>query len=263
MEQLIEDPRWNYPLSYWKQHSPSRMDGVSFEQELGTQSKGVEYITRLASLLRLPAQTVFASSLFLHRYYSRFSVKQTHPYETSASCVFLACKTEESPRKLRDVAAAILIVSQKVNKSIKAVQDENSPMFEQWQKVILQRESELLETLMFDFANTAPYNFLNDLVAQYVPHDLQASVGPKAVSFINDSCRTLLSVEVGPDNLAVVALYWASKTTKTHFIEENGQKWYAPYLSREKIVQYINDMSEMMKVVRGNSQDGQQYARLT
>lgn len=263
MEELLRDPRWTFPLSYWKKSSPSRLDGVEFNEELIGQSKGVQFVTRMATQLRLPAQTIFASTLYLHRFYTRNSLKRLHPYQIAAACVFLACKTEESPRKLKDVAIVTTKAALKLTKNMADIEKEHKNDVEQWAKVIPSREDELLQALKFDFGKTAPYEDLSELMHKYVSAGHHQVIGPLATAFINDSCRTLLSVEVTMKEMAIVAIYWASKSSSTQIPDSDGMKWYMKEnMSRSAIVQAINDMIDMINTVRAGVLDGQKYERL-
>lgn len=262
MEELQRDPRWVFPLEHWKKATPSRSDDLSYEEELISRGKGVQFITRMASMLRLPSQTIFAASLFLHRFYTRHSLKRLHPYQIAASCVFLACKTEESPRKLKDVATITTKSALKSQKTRAEVEKEHAADVEQWIKVIPSREDELLQTLKFDFEETAPYDALKFLIMKFVPAEDKNELGTLATSFINDSCRTILCITLSMKELAVVALYWASRTADKQIPDFEGEKWYSFVMSENKIIQSVNEMAEMLALVRNGVVDGQVYEKI-
>ena len=252
MEALIREPAWFYPLSQIRKTTRSRLDGVSFTDELLGQSKGVQFITRMAIPLRLPPQTIFAAALFLHRFYIRHSLKRGHPYEIAAACLFLACKTEESSCKLHEVAVIATKIGLKLPPTVhpSEVEHRNAKEVDKWTQRIRTTEDELLQALKFDFEDTSPYEHLNKLVHSYVPPEHHKLLGSTATFFINDSCLTMLSLSCSMPDLAVAALYWASVSTKTPIPSSNNEKWYAGHLGRADILRIISDMAEMMPVVQ-------------
>jgi hypothetical protein len=57
------------------------------------------------NILQVSAETRFTGGVLLHRYYAAcpFDQRTDHVRWVVAACLFLACKTEEEPRRLRDV----------------------------------------------------------------------------------------------------------------------------------------------------------------
>jgi hypothetical protein len=57
------------------------------------------------NILQVSAETRFTGGVLLHRYYAAcpFDKRTDHVRWVLAACLFLACKTEEEPRRLRDV----------------------------------------------------------------------------------------------------------------------------------------------------------------
>lgn len=249
-------------MTQWKEASPSRRDGLSFDEELTSTAKGVQFVTRMSAMLRLPAQTIFVASLFLHRFYALNSLKRQHPYQTAACCVFLACKTEESPRKLKDVAVVATKSALKIQKPRSEVEKEYAVEVDQWVKVIPTREDELLQTLKFDFNDVSPYDHLDQLVKDHVREEDQRTLGNMATMFINDSCRTLLGLVLPMQSLAAVSLYWAALTADVSIPDVDGKKWFADIVAENTIVESINDMADMIAIVRNGVLDGQRYDRI-
>ncbi len=83
--------------------TPSSKDGLSEEAELQIRSLGCDLIQLAGKLLKLP-QVAMATGcvLFQRFYYAKSFVKL--PFDIVAmACLGLACKIEESPRRIRDI----------------------------------------------------------------------------------------------------------------------------------------------------------------
>jgi len=110
-----------------------------------------------------------------------------HRQDVAAACIFLATKTEECGRKLRDVAG---VFSAKVgNKEMSEIAMDGKEL-EQIQNTILATEEALLETLCFEFWVESPHVQLIQLLEVYESQALQ----DYAWSIAHDSFRTPLSV---------------------------------------------------------------------
>lgn len=93
--------------------TPSVLQGeLDPVEEKHRRCKGVNAIYRMGEYMRLSQHVMNAASVYLHRFYMRKPLehgpnKIGHPhYEMAATCLFLACKVEESHRKLPNVIDA-------------------------------------------------------------------------------------------------------------------------------------------------------------
>lgn len=83
-------------------------------EEKQRRFKGVNLIYRMGEYMRLPQHVMNTAAIYLHRFYMRQPLEYgpsklgySH-YEIAATCVFLACKVEESHRKLPSVIDAAM-----------------------------------------------------------------------------------------------------------------------------------------------------------
>ena len=84
-------------------NSPSRERGVSEEDEFAMRVHGCELVQEAAVLLKASQQVACTGQVLLHRFYAKRSMVKFDVRRVAATAVFLACKLEECPRKLRDV----------------------------------------------------------------------------------------------------------------------------------------------------------------
>lgn len=121
-----------------------------------------------------------------------------------ATCLFLATKVEESTRKIRDIAIAC---AKTALKNPTLVIDENSREFWRWKDLILVNEELLLEALTFDLTLESPYATLSGF-ADFLKIPDTSVVRKGAWAFVNDSCRTSLSVMFPTKVIAAAAIHW-------------------------------------------------------
>lgn len=123
-------------------------------------------------LICSPQHALTTACIFFHRFYMRKPLQASRSgpgwshYELAATCVFLACKTEECLRKLQaivDAAMASLDKSHEgqtrwADRSFRA--NHSSHEFVKWRDLILLHEETLLITLCFDLVTPQPHAIL-------------------------------------------------------------------------------------------------------
>ncbi|KAI0807117.1 cyclin-like protein [Fomes fomentarius] len=193
--------QWRFPISALHK-TPSKMTSdIPLERELYDRSRGVEFLYRLGVSLGLPSSAMYTAATWFHRFYMRYSMEDYHRQDVAASCIFLATKTEECGRKLRDVAK---VVCSKINKiDIKQIPDDSKDV-EECQTSILLTEEVLLEGLCFDFVVDSPHAELVDLFDARSSNNQQ--VEECAWSIANDSYRTPLCI-LYPPKVVAAACY--------------------------------------------------------
>ncbi|KAF8741002.1 hypothetical protein AX14_006206 [Amanita brunnescens Koide BX004] len=176
------DSQWLFPLSALYA-TPS---SCPLDRELYDRSRGVEFLFRLGSSLGLPTSAMFTAATWFHRFYMRYPMEAFHRQDVAASCIFLATKTEECGRKLRDVAK---ICNAKITGMDPNAIPNDSKEVEQLQATILLTEEVLLEALAFDFVVGSPHA---DLVDLFDSCETDTLLQDYAWSIAHDSFRTPL-----------------------------------------------------------------------
>lgn len=246
MDKLKRKPRWTLPLEEVKKSSPSLKDGIQYNDELVKQSKGVSFVIQTGTQLKLRPAAIYTAATYLHRFYTRFSLKRIHYYDCASACVFLASKTEESPRTIQEVAFVCMRVALR-NPRLKI--DTNSHEFKKWVDTIMYTEELLLEGLFFDLTIESPYRALSGLTTQY-PTSTEGII-VLANNFVNDSCRTMLSVIYSSDKIAAAAYYWALKHGKGEAALVDGEKWYIKEgYGRSLLIDIVNEMARMFNSIK-------------
>ncbi|KAJ7632590.1 cyclin-like protein [Roridomyces roridus] len=192
------DSQWLFPLEAF-QATPTNW---SLQKELYDRARGIEFLFRLGSSLVLPTSAILTAATWFQRFYMRFSMEEYHRQDVAASCIFLATKTEECGRKLRDVAriCQVKITNKEVPPESKEV--------EQCQAAILLTEEALLEALCFDYVIESPHSKLVDL---FDANEQDMLVQECAWSFAHDSYRTILCLLYPPQIIAAACYVLAQR----------------------------------------------------
>jgi protein BUR2 len=208
--------------------TPSILDGLSPAQEHSNRSKGVNFITQVGILLKLPQLTLATASVYLHRFYMRHSMVDLpsrpglHHYAIAATALFLATKVEENCRKMKELVVACCRVAQK---QPNLVVDEQNKEYWRWRDTILVNEDLLLEALCFDLQLEHPYRILFDMLCYYNVQD-NKRLRNAAWAFVNDSNLTTMCLQFTARTIAAAALYAAAKHTEVAFPDD---EWDRPW----------------------------------
>ncbi|KAL1989566.1 hypothetical protein VTN49DRAFT_6763 [Thermomyces lanuginosus] len=209
--------------------TPSQLDGMSMEAEFTGRSKGVNFITQVGIMLKLPQLTLATAAVYLHRFFVRHSMVDKpqrpglHPYPIAATALFLASKMEENSRKMREFVVACCRVAQK---KPDLVVDEQSKEFWKWRDTILHHEDLLLEALCFDLQLEQPYRILYEFLCFFGVAD-HKPLRNAAWAFVNDSCFTVLCLQFEPRVIAAAALYAAARLCDVAFPDDAaGRPWW-------------------------------------
>ncbi|OJJ39135.1 hypothetical protein ASPWEDRAFT_57642, partial [Aspergillus wentii DTO 134E9] len=209
--------------------SPSQLDGMKMEAEHMSRSKGVNFITQVGIMLKLPQLSIATAAVFLHRFFMRYSMVDLHgrpgmhPYPIAATSLFLATKVEENVRRMRELVVACCRVAQK---QPNMVVDEQSKEFWKWRDTILHHEDMLLEALCFDLQLEQPYRILYDFICFFGVSESKP-LRNAAWAFVNDSMFTVLCLQFTPRTIAAAALYAAARHCDVGFQDDDqGRSWW-------------------------------------
>ncbi|KAF8559552.1 cyclin-like protein [Imleria badia] len=200
-------PQWLFPIDTLRSTPSVATSGYSVGKELYDRARGVEFLFRLGSSLGLPSSAMFTAATWFHRFFMRFSMEDYHRQDVAAACIFLATKTEECGRKLRDVAR--VCQSKITGTDVSHIPAESE--VEQQQTAILLTEEALLEALCFDFVTTSPHVILIDL---FGTQQASTRVQDYAWSLAHDSYRTPLCIFFPPRIIAAACFILAQRVAE-------------------------------------------------
>ncbi|KAL2408449.1 Cyclin pch1 [Exophiala dermatitidis] len=208
--------------------APSIVEGMPVAQELANRQKGVNFITQVGIMLKLPQLTLSTAAVYLHRFFMRHAMVQNnkpglHHYSVAATALFLATKVEENYRKMKELVVACCRVAQK---QPNLVVDEQSKEYWKWRDTILHNEDLLLEALCFDLQLEQPYRILYDFLRFYGVQENKA-LRNASWAFLNDSLVTTMCLQFAPRTIAGCALYLGVKLAGVSLPDDGRERpWW-------------------------------------
>ncbi|KAF9607408.1 hypothetical protein IFM89_035546 [Coptis chinensis] len=204
-------------------NSPSRKDGIDEATETALRIYGCDLIQESGILLKQPQAVMATGQVLFHRFYckksfARFSVKRV-----AASCVWLASKLEESPKKARHV---ILVFNRmecrRENLPIEHF-DNSSKKYAYLKQDLIKTERHLLKEMGFICHVEHPHKFISNYLATLeTPPELRQ----EAWNLANDSLRTTLCVRFKSEVVACGVVYAAARRFQVP-LPENPPWWKA------------------------------------
>lgn len=236
------DDNWTYNHDELTNRTPSRLDGISLEQEQAYREHASIFIMQLVKeLLKTKPSSLCivasSSSLFLQRFFIRKSFKDFDSKIVALACVFLAAKCEESLKKSGD---CIQVYHRLLNPDSPPLA-ENSEVFVELKDSVFIHERIVLETICFDLQVKHSHAKLYPMIK--VMHGCHRETGTSigalcdtAWSVANDSLRTTLSLQYSDKLLAMAVIQYALKHHKWKLLP--GEPWYEKVAREFKVTNF-------------------------
>lgn len=238
--------------------TPSFKDGITKYEEAKYRIEGAHFIQRLAEELKLNYCTAATGSVFFHRFYMLNSFRAFPAYPMAATCLFLAGKVEETPKKCNDIV--------KILKS--TLSEQNFAQFGPDPKEeIFSLERVLLQTLRFDLEVEHPYNHLVKYVQQSGLEVVRANMKGETINkdllqsawtFLNTSLCTTICLQYEPEIVAIAVILLACKTggfevTGWDNRRPEQKKWWDVYVENLDALALENICHQVLDVIQYSS----------
>ncbi|KAI8057032.1 cyclin-like protein [Syncephalis plumigaleata] len=188
------------------------------------------FIGQVCRACGFPLTTTSTAMMLYHRFFAVHSLSAYSPQDASVACIFVACKVEETLKRLRDILAIAMQIQRKSNQPI----DVASPEFEAHRQKIINLERLVLQALCFDFRVRHPGGYVIKFVQK-----LQGSreLAHKAWTMTIESFMTTLPLQYPPHVIAVGAIETAQLIHANLRLPSLNNKnkdvpWWAPYFCR-------------------------------
>ncbi|XP_048440239.1 cyclin-T1-4 [Pyrus x bretschneideri] len=188
--------------------SPSRKDGIDSVREAHLRYSYCSYLQNLGLRLDLPQTTIATAMVLCHRFFARRSHACHDRFLIATATLFLAAKSEETPRPLNTV---LRMSSEIFHKQDISFLSYMLPIdwFEQYRERVTEAEQMILTTLNFELGVQHPYapltSILNKLgLSQTVLVNL-------SLSLVSEGLRSSLWLQFKPHHIAAGAAYLAAK----------------------------------------------------
>merc|ERR1719323_293851 len=93
--------------------TPSTRHGMTAKEELAERRKGAKFIQAVCHQLRLPYNTAATACTYFHKFYTRRSFKVHGKFDIAAACLYLAAKSEETRKRVKDIMETCYYVQHK------------------------------------------------------------------------------------------------------------------------------------------------------
>lgn len=223
-------PTGNNPRLEVEGSSPSLRDSISTAEETAIKEIASLYMGKLGMSLFISQFTIGIAHTFFHRFFSRQSLKEHSWQLVALTSVFLATKVEETPKKLDEI---IMFHFKLEHQNVQL----GSDTFKTVRNNVLHCERVMLHTLAFEICVTPAQKYVLIIgnVMKTKEKGLQGSSSSSnststssslnnnqpsssfnslinhALSFVNDTDKTTLSLQYPPHYIAIAGLLLSDK----------------------------------------------------
>ncbi|KAG2722391.1 hypothetical protein I3760_02G126500 [Carya illinoinensis] len=203
--------------------SPSRKDGIDEVTETTLRIYGCDLVQESGILLKLPQAVMATGQVLFHRFYCKKSFARFNVKKVAASCVWLASKLEESPRKARQVLIVFhRMECRRENLPIEHL-EVGSQKYHDLKTDLSRTERHILKEMGFICHVEHPHKFISNYLATLeTPPELRQ----EAWNLANDSLRSTLCVRFKSEVVACGVIYAAARRFHVP-LPENPPWWKA------------------------------------
>ncbi|GMJ09916.1 hypothetical protein HRI_004660800 [Hibiscus trionum] len=188
--------------------SPSRRDGIDALRETHLRYSYCAFIQNLGLQLELPQTTIGTAMVLCHRFFVRRSHACHDRFLIATAALFLAAKSEETPRPLNNVLRTSCEILHKQDITFLSYL---LPVdwFEQYRERVTEAEQMILTTLNFELNVQHPYDPLTSVLNKLGLS--QTVLVNLALSLVSEGLRSSLWLQFKPHHIAAGAAYLAAK----------------------------------------------------
>mmetsp|Transcript_30928 Transcript_30928/g.42863 ORF Transcript_30928/g.42863 Transcript_30928/m.42863 type:complete len:490 (+) Transcript_30928:261-1730(+) len=277
-----QNPRRKLPLIKKEEIQKKISDlnpDISLKKIDDMRFKYCDFTQKLGERLQLPQLTIASAKVFCHRFFLRHAFiskkDDNDPLVIGTACLFLAAKVEETPKPLNEVVKAAFELRQdKTGKNCSRGSIQDRETYEREKERILVAERRVLHAVEFEFSVDHPYVPLLVTIKKVASNNKK--VAQAAWNMLNDSLRTLLSLQYEAFKLALAGVHVAAKFLEIKLPDEGQKYWwsnlaasYKVNVTLEEIEDISNQILDMYQVddpkvqASGSSRDATENAPMT
>lgn len=189
--------------------TPSQADGLDRETEIDLRILGCELIQTAGILLKLPQVAMATGQVLFQRFFYSKSFVRHSMEATAMSCVCLASKIEEAPRRIRDVINVFHHIKQVRGQKplIPMILDQH---YINLKSQVIKAERRVLKELGFCVHVKHPHKLIV-MYLKYLELEKHQNMMQMAWNFMNDSFRTDVFVRYQPETIACACIYLTAR----------------------------------------------------
>ncbi|CAH1450321.1 unnamed protein product [Lactuca virosa] len=205
------------------ENTPSRKDGIDKATETTLRIYGCDLIQESGILLKVPQQVMATCQVLFHRFYCKKSFVRFNVKRIAASCVWLASKLEENPRRARHALNVFhRMECRRENLPIEHL-DAFSKKYTELKMDLIRSKRHLLKQMAFICHVEHPHKFISNYLATL---ETPPELTQEAWKLANDSLRTTLCVRFKNAVMACGVVYAAARRFHVP-LPENPPWWKA------------------------------------
>lgn len=229
--------------------TPSEQDGLDKETEFDLRILGCELIQTAGILLKLPQVAMATGQVLFQRFFYSKSFVRHSMESTAMSCICLASKIEEAPRRIRDVINVFHHIKQ-----VRSQKEINSLILDQnyiaLKTQVIKAERRVLKELGFCVHVKHPHKLIV-MYLQVLGYEKDQKLMQMAWNFMNDSLRTDAFVRYHPEAIACACIYLTAR--KLNIPLPNNPTWYGSFkVAEDDIIDVCYRMLALYKRPKPN-----------
>ncbi|XP_041011128.1 cyclin-T1-5-like isoform X1 [Juglans microcarpa x Juglans regia] len=191
-----------------ERHSPSRKDGIDALREAHLRYSYCTFLQNLGLQLELPQTTIGTAMVLCHRFFVRQSHASHDRFLIATATLFLAAKSEETPRPLNNVLRASCEISRRQDVSFLSHLLPTG-WFELYRERVIEAEHRILSTLNFELNVQHPYAPLTSVLDKLGLS--QTVLVNLALNLVSEGLRSSLWLQFKSHHIAAGAVFLAAK----------------------------------------------------
>ncbi|XP_031632440.1 cyclin-L1 [Contarinia nasturtii] len=233
------------------QETPSQHDGLDKETETDLRVLGCELIQIAGILLKLPQVAMATGQVLFQRFYYSKSYLRDNMEITAMSCICLASKIEEAPRRIRDVINVFHLIKQvRGQKPIHPMILDAS--YVSLKNQVIKAERRVLKELGFCVHVKHPHKLIV-MYLQVLGYEENKRLMQMAWNFMNDSLRTDVFVRYNPESIACACIYLTAR--KIDLPLPNNPSWYGVFnVNEDDILDISYKIMELYRRPKPNAE---------
>uniref|UniRef100_W8BWR5 Cyclin-L1 n=1 Tax=Ceratitis capitata TaxID=7213 RepID=W8BWR5_CERCA len=222
--------------------TPSHVDGLDPETEKDLRILGCELIQTAGILLKLPQVAMATGQVIFQRFFYSKSFVRYNMETVAMSCVCLASKIEEAPRRIRDVINVFHHIKQ-----VRAQKDIAPMILDQtytnMKTQVIKAERRVLKELGFCVHVKHPHKLIV-MYLQVMKYEKHEKLMQMSWNFMNDSLRTDVFMRYQPETIACACIYLSAR--KLGIPLPNNPPWFGVFcVSEDHIVDICYRITEL------------------
>lgn len=236
------------------QQLPSFVDEITEADELRCRQKGGSFIQDMVERLnrnlkdkrhRISQLCVCTSMIYMQRFFTVHSLRVFDIRDVAAACLFLAGKSEESPRRLEHIV--LVWWRLKFGSENTMSKEKNPQKYNDAAQLIAALESCVLQTLGFDLTVDVPHGYV---LSQMSASKVGKRVTEIAYWFATDIIHiTNWGIRYPAPTLAAICIHLACTWAEYDFHTTNSDNpWFsnlAPSLTEQELLRMVAEFTEL------------------